>query len=196
MILENSSLPININTRNSSDTMNKSLLSQNKWNLEAQVAVLKSYVKCEISSIDNKIESLFERLNKMSSTEKKALEILQENISFLQKEVTSKDEIIKTLIETQTSILESVSYQKSKHESNELINQLESVHLSPNKMSSSKSPSLPHLLNGTPTYHQDVNTNTSGANKNSCETNKNIPEPENQTRKVKHEIKSRHLWEI
>ena len=41
-----------------------------------------------------------------------ALEILQENISFLQKELTSKDEIIKALIETQTSILESVSYEK------------------------------------------------------------------------------------
>ena len=54
----------------------------------------------------------------MSSTEKKALEILQENITFLQKELPSKDEIIKTLIETQTSILESVSYQKSKNESN------------------------------------------------------------------------------
>ena len=69
--------------------------------------------------------------------------------------------------------------QKSKNESNELINQLQSAHQSPNKMNSSKSPSSPHLLNRTPTYHQDVNTNTSGANKNSCETIKNIPEPEN-----------------
>ena len=54
----------------------------------------------------------------MSITENKALEILQENISFLQKELTSKDEIIEILIETQTSILESVSRQKSK--SNEM----------------------------------------------------------------------------
>ena len=56
-------------------------------------------------------------------------------------------------------------------------------------MNSSKSPSSLHLLNGIPTYHQDVNTNTSGANKNSCETNKNIPEPENlqsQTQNKKH----------
>ena len=45
----------------------------------------------------------------MSSTEKKAPEILQENISFVQKKLTSKDEIIKTLTETQISILESVS---------------------------------------------------------------------------------------
>ena len=149
MILENSILPVNINTPNSSDTMNKSLLSQNKWKVKAQVKALKSYVKCEIKSINNKIESLFERLNKISSTEKKALETLQENISFLHKELTSKDDIIKTLIETQTSFLESVSYQKSKNESNELINQLELAHQSLNKMNSSMSRSSPHLLNGT-----------------------------------------------
>ena len=69
-----------------------------------------------------------------------------------------------------------------------MINQLGSAHQSPKKMNSSKSPSSPHLLNGTPTYHPDVNTNTSGANNNSCKTNKNIPEPENlqgQTRSKK-----------
>ena len=102
--------------------MEKLPLSQNKWKVEAQVTTLKSYVKCGISSINNKIESLFECLNKISSNEKKTLEILQENISFLQKELTSKDEIIKALIEKQTSILESVSNQKLKNESNKLVN--------------------------------------------------------------------------
>ena len=58
--------------------------------VEAQVTALKSYAKCVISSVNNKIESSFERLRKMSSTENKALEILDENISFLQKELTSK----------------------------------------------------------------------------------------------------------
>ena len=179
LILENSILPISINKPNSSDKMNKSLLPQNKCKVKAQATALKSYVKCEISIINNKLESLFKRLNKMYSTENKVLEILQKNISFLRKELTSKDDIIKTLIETQTPILESVSYQKSKNESNVLVNQLESAHQSPNKMNNSKSPSSLHLLNGTPNYHQDVNTNTPGANKNSSETKKNIPEPEN-----------------
>ena len=119
--------------------MNKSLLLQNKWKAEAQVTALKIYVKCETSSINSKIGSLFESLNKMSSTENKALEILPENDSFLQKKLTSKDEIIKTLIETRTYILESVSYQKSKTESNEMVNELESAHQSLNKMNSSKS---------------------------------------------------------
>ena len=91
------------------------------------------------------------------------------------------------MIKTQTSILESVSNQNSKNESNELVNQLELAHQSPNKMNSSNSPWSSHLLNGTPNYHHDVNMNTSGGNKNSCETN-NIPEPDNlrsQTRNKK-----------
>ena len=69
-----------------------------------------------------------------------------------------------------------MSNQKSENESNEL---LKSAHQFPNIFSSSKSPSSLRLLNGTPNYHQNVNTNTSEANKNSCDTNKNIPEPEN-----------------
>ena len=34
-------------------------------------------------------------------------------------------------------------------------------------------------MNETSDYHQDVHTDTPGAKKNSCETNKNIPEPKN-----------------
>lgn len=36
--------------------MKKSLLLQNNWKIEAQAAALQCYVKCEISSIDNKME--------------------------------------------------------------------------------------------------------------------------------------------
>ena len=97
------------------------------------------------------------------------------------------------MIGTERSIPESVSHQKSKNESNELVNQLVNQHQSPNKMNSPKLPSSPYLLNGTPNYHQNVSTNTSGVNKNSGETMKNIPEPEN---KINHEIKSRRFWEI
>ena len=73
-----------------------------------------------------------------------------------------------------------MSYKKSKNESNDLVNKLESAHQSPDKMNRSTSPLTPNLLNGTPNYHQNVNTNTFEANKNSCETNKVIHEPENQ----------------
>ena len=85
LILNSSILPININTPNPSGTMNKWLLSQIKWKVKAQVTHQKSYVKCEISSINNKIELLFERLNNMSSTEKKVLEILQEKFFHTEK---------------------------------------------------------------------------------------------------------------
>ena len=101
--------------------MNKLLLSQNKWKVKAQVTHLKSYVKCEISSINNKIELLFERINIMSSIEKKEIKILQEKISFIPKELTNKDAIIETLIETETSIFESVLFQKPK---NKFVNQI------------------------------------------------------------------------
>ena len=94
--------------------MSKSFLSQNKWKVEEEFTALKSCVKCDISSSSNKIITLFERLNQMSSNEKKTLEILKENITFLQKELTSKYEIIKIFIKVQTSTLESVSYQKTK----------------------------------------------------------------------------------
>ena len=50
----------------------------------------------------------------MSSTERKAHEIQQRRITSLKKELMSKDEIIKILIETQTFILESMSFQKFK----------------------------------------------------------------------------------
>ena len=58
-------------------------------------------------------------------------------------------------------------------------------------MNSSKSPSSLHLLNGTPNYYQNFNTNTSRANNYSCKTNKNIAEPEklqSQTRNKKQKV--------
>ena len=63
-----------------------------------------------------------------------------------------------------------------------MVSQLKSAH---EQVNSLKSPSSPHLLNGTTNYHQNVNKNTFEANKNSCETNKNIPEPENQQRQTR-----------
>ena len=48
LIQDNSILPININTPNSNDMINKLLLSQNKWKVEAHVTALKFYLKCEI----------------------------------------------------------------------------------------------------------------------------------------------------
>ena len=48
----------------------------------------------------------------ISNFETKPYEIIQDNIEFLQKELGSKDEIIKTLMETQTVVLENLPLSK------------------------------------------------------------------------------------
>ena len=77
--------------------------------LEAQLSAIKSYVNCEVSILTNKIESIsndFEkRINTLLGKEKSKLEILQQNMTLLQNELLSKNEIIKSLIEIQSSIL-------------------------------------------------------------------------------------------
>ena len=77
--------------------------------LEAQLSAVKSYVNCEVSILTNKIESIsndFEqRINNLLGKEKSKLEILQQNMTLLQNELLSKNEIIKSLIEIQSSIL-------------------------------------------------------------------------------------------
>ena len=77
--------------------------------LEAQLPPIKSYVNCEIPILTNKIESIsndFEKkINTLMGKEKSKLEILQQNMTLLQNELLSKNEIIKSLIEIQSSIL-------------------------------------------------------------------------------------------
>ena len=54
-----------------------------------------------------------ETFNKtISKLETKIYGILQDNIEFLQNELHSKDEIIKTLMETQTAVLETLPLSK------------------------------------------------------------------------------------
>ena len=64
---------------------------------------MKSYIKC-----DQKIKSLYECFNCVKETGK-SNEMLQNIFTFLQNVIIRKDQIIKTLLETQTSILETVS---------------------------------------------------------------------------------------
>ena len=60
-----------------------------------------------------KIDRFMETFNKaISNFETKPYEILQNNIEFLQNELRSKDEIIKTFMETQTSVLENLPLSK------------------------------------------------------------------------------------
>ena len=74
---------------------------------------LKIYVSCEISMIHDKLTSFCEHINKKSSNlshrEDKHLESLQDNISFLQKELFMQNKIIKSLTETPTVVLDTIS---------------------------------------------------------------------------------------
>ena len=80
---------------------------------EAQFTAMKIYIKCEISNIDEKIKSLYECFNDVKETEK-SNKMIKEMLRFCKMmrrgEIRiRKDEIFKTLPETQTSILQIVS---------------------------------------------------------------------------------------
>ena len=87
-------------------------------NMEAKFPALKGYIDCEISILNSKvdqfIESLKETVTKIEKRESSSIEILQENIRFLQKELLAKNELIKSLMETQTVALEAITNLKQK----------------------------------------------------------------------------------
>ena len=85
--------------------------------IEAQLSTLRSYVSCEISSLHSKKESisqsLQENLKAFQERGTKTNEIFHQNMTFSQNELLIKNEIIKYLTETQTTILEALSSFKS-----------------------------------------------------------------------------------
>ena len=101
------SIPTDCNTSQLANILDKLSTNQDMEKIEAQLIAMKSYIKCEISNIGQKIKSLCECFNGVKETEK-SNEVLQKNVTFLQNELIKKDEIIKSLLETQTSILETV----------------------------------------------------------------------------------------
>ena len=74
-------------------------------NMEVKFSALKDYIDCEIpilnSKVDLFIDLLKETITKIEKRESNNIEILQENISFLQKELLAKNNLIKPLMETQ-----------------------------------------------------------------------------------------------
>ena len=91
--------------------INKPTTRNNTWKYEAKISALKSYVQSELSTLHNKIDCF--TFNKTVSTfETKPYEILQHSTEFLQNELRSKDKIIRTLIETQTAVLENLPLSK------------------------------------------------------------------------------------
>ena len=64
------SIPANCNTPQLANILDKSSTNQTTEKREAQLIAMKSYIKCEISNIDQKIKSLHECVNGVKETEK------------------------------------------------------------------------------------------------------------------------------
>ena len=78
--------------------------------VEANLLALRSYIKYELSDMNRKMESLTNGIS--DGFRCQFCENLKENLSFLQKELLAKDEFMKSLLETQTAILNSLSNSK------------------------------------------------------------------------------------
>ena len=74
--------------------------------VEAQLSALKSYVNCKLLILRNQIESFTEHTKLSLGHENRNIDALHKNISFLQNDLTEKNKIIKSLIETQTAVLD------------------------------------------------------------------------------------------
>ena len=92
-------------------------------NMEAKFSALKGYIDFEISILNSKIdqfiESLKDTITKIEKRESSSIEILQENIRFLPKELLAKNGLIKSLMETQTVALEAMATLKKNRKINE-----------------------------------------------------------------------------
>ena len=80
--LENStapSIPTDCNTPQSANIVGKLSTNQDMEKIEVQLIAMESYIKCEISNIDQKIKSLCECFNGVKETEK-SNEVIQKKM--------------------------------------------------------------------------------------------------------------------
>ena len=81
--------------------------------MEAKFSALKVYIDCEISILNSKvdlfIDSLKETITKIEKRESNNIEIFQENIRFLLKELLAKNDLIKSLMQTQAVALMAIT---------------------------------------------------------------------------------------
>ena len=86
--------------------------------IEAQMSVSKSHMKCELSMMSSKIDSMSEfvdtKINNLND-QKKIIETLRENIKFLEMELQTKNDIIKNLLDAQSTVVESLAHLKDQN---------------------------------------------------------------------------------
>ena len=77
------------------------------------MSAFKNHVKCELSIFASKTETmslnLWKTVNAQQESVNKNVELPQQNISYLQKELNSKNETIKSLLGAQSALIESLN---------------------------------------------------------------------------------------
>ena len=77
------------------------------------MSALKSHEECELSALANKRETmspnLWKTVNAQQDSVYKNIELLQQNFSYLQKELSSKNEMIKSLLGVQSALIETIN---------------------------------------------------------------------------------------
>ena len=83
------------------ETVNEQLI----WKIEAHLSALKSLTNCEISIIDKRLNTFSDTLNhvlkNLEVSQSSNTDLLKDNVEYLKKELNSKYELIKSLIDTQ-----------------------------------------------------------------------------------------------
>ena len=95
-----------------SNSSNKEEILSKYLRIEAHILALKCDIKCGLSDMMIKMESLFNGVS--NGFLYQSSENMKENLSFLHKELLAKHEFIKSLLETQTAIPNALSNSKLK----------------------------------------------------------------------------------
>ena len=77
--------------------------------VETQLSASKSYVNCERSMLRNHIKYFTEHTKMSLGHEDRNIDALHKNTAFLQNELIEKNKIIKSLMETQTAVLDVIT---------------------------------------------------------------------------------------
>ena len=96
------------------EVLTKDKITNEKFALkfEAEISAMKNYIDCEFSEVSKKVNVFSENINQLSkmfdTIQKDRSLLLNENINFLKNKLKSKYEMIKSLIDHQTLVLETV----------------------------------------------------------------------------------------
>ena len=107
-------------TENHHNSTSVSSIDESFQKLELKICELNKSVNYELVLVNKKIDSFSKSLNKLVSSSLSSLqeESLEENISLLKKNLCTKDEIIKKLVDTQRTVLNAMSAKANNQHSN------------------------------------------------------------------------------